>query len=262
MIIAQITDLHITEGKAVAGVDSAATLERMIDHLNGLDPRPDLVLATGDLVNLGTTAEYERLRARLDRLAMPYYVIPGNHDAREPLRAAFADHGYLPAQGFLQYELEAGELRLIGLDSFKTPNANGGELCTERLAWLEQRLERQPDRPTVIFLHHPPFLTGIAPFDADPLIGAGELAALVRRHPCIERILCGHLHRPVTRLWAGTTVCVPPSTSFQIALDLRPGKPFALAPLDPAGYLLHLWLPGNGLVTHLGTLPATESTMR
>jgi len=90
-------------------------LERAVAHLNRLAPRPDVALATGDLVERGEPEEYARLRAILDRLAMPLYVIPGNHDSREGLARAFADRGYLPTDGgFLHYTVEEWPVRLIG----------------------------------------------------------------------------------------------------------------------------------------------------
>jgi 3',5'-cyclic AMP phosphodiesterase CpdA len=95
-------------------------------------------------------------------------VIPGNHDAREPLRAAFAADGYLPADGFLQYAIEDYPVWLIALDTL-IPGAAGGLLCSERLAWLDHALASAAARPVLLMMHHPPFLTGIERMDRDGL---------------------------------------------------------------------------------------------
>ena len=58
-------------------------------------------------------------------LSMPVFVIPGNVDAREPLRQAFLADGYLPHQGFLQYAIDDYPLRLVALDTH-IPGAGGG----------------------------------------------------------------------------------------------------------------------------------------
>ena len=89
VLIAQITDTHIRpEGSLAYGrVDTSAFLARAVDHILHLDPRPDVVLGTSDLVDGGTPAEYARLRHLLSPLPMPIYLIPGNHDDREALRA-------------------------------------------------------------------------------------------------------------------------------------------------------------------------------
>jgi 3',5'-cyclic AMP phosphodiesterase CpdA len=117
-----------------------------VAEINRLDPLPDVAVVTGDLVDHGEPPEYEHLRALLAPLAMPVFVIPGNHDAREPLRAAFAADGYLPADGFLQYAIEDYPIWLIALDTL-IPGEAGGLLCSERLAWLDHALASAAARP-------------------------------------------------------------------------------------------------------------------
>src|SRR5204863_3477551 len=101
MLIAHITDTHITApGTLLMGiVDTASALERAVASLNRLDPSPDITVLTGDLVESGASEEYAHLRALLAPLRMPVFAIPGNHDAREPMREAFIGDGYLPRQG-------------------------------------------------------------------------------------------------------------------------------------------------------------------
>ncbi|NMO22528.1 phosphodiesterase [Pyxidicoccus fallax] len=251
MLLAQISDMHIgVPGSDVERrFDSATHLERAVQHLCRLEPRPDVVLCTGDLVNDGSPEEYARLAALLKPLPMPCYVIAGNHDDREHLRAAFAHQGYLPEQGFLHYVVELGPLRLIGLDT-NVPGAPGGRLCADRLAWLDARLSEAPERPTLVFMHHPPFRTGIHRVDAMGLEGSEALAAVIGRHPQVERILCGHLHRPIVKRFAGTVASTCPSTMHQVALDLElPGR-ITLVP-EPPACQLHLWSEATGLVSHL-----------
>jgi Icc protein len=249
MIIAQLSDPHIVAPGALlyGRVDTAAMLARAVAALNRLDPPPDIVVITGDLVDKGEAAEYDHLRSLLAPLAMPVFVIPGNHDARGTLRAAFGDDGYLPRDGFLQYAVEGYPVRLVALDTH-IPGEGGGELCAERLAWLDRILAAAPDRPTVVMMHHPPFLTGIERMDRAGLRGIEAFAAIVGRYPQVERILCGHLHRAIDRRFAGTVAATAPSTAHQIRLDLRSGAPLRLM-FEPPGYQLHLWCDG-GLVSH------------
>lgn len=251
MLIAQISDTHIKPAGQLAygQVDTAAFLAAAVSHLNALRPRPDLVLATGDLVDGGSAEEYLRLKAILAPLAMPVYLIPGNHDARDPLRAVFPDHRYLPAGEFLQYTLEDHPLRLIALDTL-VPGKGHGELCADRLAWLEARLG-ESDRPTVVFMHHPPFDCGIAYMDGERLrAGAEQMAAIVRRHGNVESVLCGHVHRPIQTRWAGTIASVAPSPAHQITLELDPQVPLSFI-MEPPAVALHRWHPDSGLATHL-----------
>lgn len=249
MIIAHVSDPHIVAPGALlyGRVDTASMLARAVADLNRLDPRPDIVVITGDLVDKGEPAEYEHLRRLLAPLAMPVFVIPGNHDAREPLRAAFAGDGYLPQAGFLHYVVEDWPVRLVALDTH-IPGEGGGELCAERLAWLDRTLAAAPQRPTLVMMHHPPFATGIERMDRAGLRGSDALAAVIARHPHVERILCGHLHRAIDRRFAGTVAGTAPSTAHQIRLDLRSGGPLGFV-FEPPGYQLHLWR-GGALVSH------------
>lgn len=251
MLIAQISDTHIRPEGCLAyrRVDTAAFLARAVDHLRRLVPRPDVVLATGDLVDVGLREEYEHLRRLLAPLPMPVFLIPGNHDAREPLRQVFADHAYLPRNGeFLHYVVEGYPVRLIGLDTL-VPGEVGGRLGEARLHWLDQRLAEAPERPTLIFMHHPPFRTGIARMDTVGLADADAFGAIVERHRQVEAIVCGHLHRPIHTRWRGTVVTTAPSPAHQVALDVRESGDLRWV-LEPPAVLLHLWRSGHGLVTH------------
>ena len=254
MLIAQISDMHIKpEGALAYGhVDTSAFLARALDHLLHLDPRPDVVLGTGDLVDGGTPVEYERLRHLLSPLPMPVYLIPGNHDDREALRRAFAHHPYMPREGFIQYVVEGGPLRLIAVDTL-VPGKAGGRVDGERLGWLDARLAEAPTQPTMIFMHHPPFKTAIEYMDGIGLEGADAMAEVVRRHPQVERVVCGHVHRSIQSRWAGTLAMTAPGTAHQVGLDVRHDAGLMFT-LEPPAYALHLWRPDVGLVSHVANV--------
>ena len=107
-------------------------------------------------------------------------------------------------------------------------------LCAERLAWLEDVLTSGRERPTVVFMHHPPFRTGIDHMDVIGLAAGDAFGAIIERHPQVERVLCGHLHRAIQVRWRGTLAATAPSTAHQVALDLRPGADGVFA-LEPPG---------------------------
>jgi 3',5'-cyclic-AMP phosphodiesterase len=254
MILAQVTDMHVkVPGKrAYRRVDTAGHLARAVATLNALDPQPDLVALTGDLVDFGMPEEYAHLRAILAPLRARYLLLPGNHDDRDQLRAAFPEHDYLGKTGFIQYAADHGPLRLVALDTV-IPMRGDGELCAERLAWLERALAAAPGRPTVVMMHHPPFVTGIAHMDKQGMAGREGFAAVIARHSQVERIICGHLHRSIQCRIAHTFASTCPAPCHQVALDLRPGAPSAFV-LEPPGYQLHQWIEGTGLVTHTAVI--------
>ncbi|MEM5312791.1 phosphodiesterase [Paraburkholderia sp. JHI869] len=255
MLLAQISDLHIKPPGALAyrRVDTAASLARTIARLNALTPRPDAVLMTGDLVDHGSVEEYRHLKTLLDTLEIPYWLLIGNHDAREPLREVFADRPELHEGGeFIQYAVDLGPLRVIALDSMQ-PGQSAGTLCEARLAWLAQQLDAARGKPVIVALHHPPFDCGIGHMDAIRLDdnAARALEALVAQHPNVERVLCGHVHRPMFVRFGGTIASAVPAPAHQVTLDLAPDAPSTFT-LEPPAFALHRFEPQGGIVTHHG----------
>jgi 3',5'-cyclic AMP phosphodiesterase CpdA len=258
MIVAQISDPHVVappgQGK-LAGVDTAVALERALAEIEALCGTVYMVLATGDLTNLGEPHEYEALAAILARAPGPVRLLPGNHDDRAALRAAFPDHAYLQGEdNFIQYAEDVGPLRLIALDT-TIPGRHDAELDRPRLDWLRRALDAAKDRPVLMAMHHPPFETGMTAFDALPFAGRDDLEACLRPYSNIERIVCGHLHRAVQRQFAGTSASVCPSTAFTYGMQLAPGSRFKPS-AEPPGYQIHHWTGGR-LVTHTVALPVT-----
>lgn len=252
MLIAQISDCHVRRPGDIAfgRVDTAACLERCVACVNAVSPRPDIAVITGDLVDSADPEEYRNLRRLLDRLVMPYYLIPGNHDGREGMREVFPDHSYLfERDEWIQYEIPGFALRVLMLDTL-VPGEESGMMDAPRLAWLEARLANAPQQPTMIFMHHPPFDTGVADMDRIKCQGTDDLARLLARHPQVLKISCGHVHRTIQAMWAGKPVSVAPSSAHQIALDLDTKSAPAQYVLEPSGFLLHLWREETGVVTH------------
>ncbi|MEO0621078.1 MAG: phosphodiesterase [Pseudomonadota bacterium] len=246
MLVAQITDLHMRwDDTPLSGaVVTRPYIAAAVDQVNAW--APDATLVTGDLTDIRTAEEYALLRTELDRLAAPYFVIPGNHDRREELRQAFSDHAYLPASGRIQWVIEEFPLRLIGLDSV-VPGSGYGELSEDSLNWLDKTLSADP-RPTLVAIHHPPFRTGILGMDRIMCRNGDAMADVIARHPHVERVVAGHHHRPVTVRWAGTVGQIAPSVAHQVNLDFT-DREIAEWVLEPPAILLHSW-DGEMLISH------------
>lgn len=253
VLVAQISDLHIKAPGSLAygRVDTARALERCVAALNALDPAPDFVVISGDLADTPTAAEYEYLGRLLQPLELPYAAVPGNHDSRALMRAALPKAPYAFASGALDQKIEVGGLDLLLLDS-SVQGKPHGELGEPSLQWLETTLASSTDRPALLFLHHPPFATGIWHMDRQNLHNAGELAAIVRRHPRVQLIACGHVHRATLTLFAGRPCTICPAPNHAVDLDLAQLREPSFK-VEPPALHLHTWFPGEGfgtLVTH------------
>lgn len=259
MLIAQMSDLHVTTegGLALRRFDTNAAVAAAVAHVNRLDPRPDLVVVTGDIINGPKQGEYEVAAPILDKLEIPWLPVPGNHDHRDGMRNAFGHLGLLPTDGeFLHYAYDAGPLRVLALDTQVTGQP-GGLLCGARLAWIERTLAEAPDRPTLVIMHHPPFASGIELLDTIRCEGADALAAILRRHP-IAGVLCGHNHRPISAPFAGTVAFCAPSCGFEFGLDMRPDVLLSLTN-EPPAIALHLWDERHGLRSHVSLVGPWET---
>ena len=155
MLIAQISDTHIkANGRLAYGiVDTAGMLRSCIEHIVRMPTQPDVMLLTGDLVDLGRPEEYALLQELLAPLKMPLYLVAGNHDERTALRQAFTGPGFdylAQADEFLQYAVDLGPVRLLVMDTV-VPLEGRGALCEQRLSWLDRRLaeDTRPNDPEV-----------------------------------------------------------------------------------------------------------------
>lgn len=250
MIIAQITDFHV--GRIIQTENGPIDLhDRMLDavaHIKKMNPQPDLLMVTGDLSNHGNEADYIRVREALQQLEMPIHIIPGNHDRRSVLRKVFADHTYWPQEGFVQYVLDGYPLRIIGLDTL-VDGEHYGTLCEDRLAWLAARLDEEKKRPSLIFMHHPPFTTGLCYPDQLMCRNGEAFGDIIARHPQIQAIICGHVHRDVVTFWRGVPAYVTSSATFSNGLILYPVND--VDPLfEPATCRLFQWRNGR-LTSHI-----------
>ena len=231
-MLAQLSDPHIRLD------DNAPTqaLRRAVAALEALDPIPDAVLVSGDLADSGDPREYAIAREILQELPVPVHVLPGNHDDVAALEAVF---------GPVEYEVDAGPLRLVSVDT-TIPGRDDGRIPVRRLA---ARLG--VEKPTILAMHHAPLVTGVRPMDDLGVPGEDRraLAELLAGRPHVKRIVTGHLHRTMVGAVGGVPVFVCPGTHLQLALELT-----ATAGLpsndDPPGYALHLLRDGE-VTSHL-----------
>lgn len=250
MLLAHLSDTHFT-----AGILAGPPAERgyqALTRIRALDPRPECVVITGDLVDTGEVAEYECALALLRVLPIPVHVVPGNHDHAPRMLQALAGTPYVHAAaaepGRCYYRVDYPGLRLFCCDS-SVPGRHDGELGPRQLAWLESELRRDPDVPAILAMHHHPVPSGIVAVDRIMLSDARALAEVLLSHPPLIRILIGHLHRPMATMFAGNLVISAPSTYRQVFLELGACQRGAYVD-EPAAILLHR-LEGAAAVTHL-----------
>ena len=261
MIIAQISDTHL----ALDTPDAAQRIsdfERAVADLNALDPAPDVIVHTGDVVHNGRSDEYAEAVRILSKARAPVYVLAGNKDDRANLRTALARFGYLAPEGkFIDYTIEDYAVRLIAVDTLST-SSNKGDFCAERARRLTDMIDAGTGKPIAVFAHHPPFEVMVGPerlhFETHEQME--RLRQALQHSGRVIAVFSGHVHRAaeghVGRIRASVVQC--------IATPLRKGTYPPHMKAHPV-YHLHRYDPAWGFITEtriVGMAAAMASAAR
>jgi len=255
LTIAQITDLHVTTEKDPLNQRrNEARLRQVLNTIHGLRPRPVAIIASGDLVDRGEPEEYDELKRVMADCEIPVFYALGNHDDRKTFLQVFdGPDARVDENGFVQYAVDFGPVRVVVCDTLEGPN--DGDYDPLRADWLARTLDAEPDKPTAVILHHPPIPSGIRWMDPDP-----ESEWIKRLHDVlhgrrqVKMLMCGHIHRAFSGVFAGHSLCAAPATSIQLTLDLtevdmhRPDGREILVE-EPPGFALLMAHEGH-LTTH------------
>jgi Icc protein len=242
--LAQISDTHVRADDDGA---AAAQLRRALAQAQAY--RADVILLTGDLVNDERADEYALLAEAIADPPAPLYLMPGNHDDRAGIRDAFARHTYLPREGALSFVIDEFPIRIVCVDD-TVPGETHGLLGREGADWLDEALSAGPARPTIVALHHPPFLTHDLLFDKIGLLDGGLFGSVIARHRHVVRVICGHHHRYAVGQSAHAPVIVAPSTSWTYGLALDPGQEIAPKTAEQPGWVLHAAAANGDFASH------------
>lgn len=258
--IVHISDTHLLAGNAPLGgrFDTERNLLATLAQVERLGVRPDAIVFTGDLTDLGEPDAYTRLREIVepvaDRLGAPVAWIAGNHDERPEMRRDLL--GLVASQEPLDAVWDLGGLRLIGLDT-TVPGWHHGELDEAQLDWLARELATPAPLGTVIAMHHPPIPSHVPLFDILELREQGRLADVLRGTD-VRAILAGHLHYSTHGTFAGIPVAVASATCYTMSLANPPAQVNGM----DAGQSFHLVHVYDDTITHsvvpLGDAPTAD----
>ena len=245
MIIAQISDTHI-ELDTPDAERRLVDFERTIADINALNPAPDVIVHTGDIVHNGRQDEYAQAAAILAKAKAPVYVLAGNKDGRANLRSAFSEKGYLAADSeFIDYAIEEFPVRLIAVDTLNV-NSNKGDFCSVRARRLIDLIEAESTKPIAVFAHHPPFEVPVGPeplnFETPEMMA--RLRQVLQQAGRIVAIYSGHVHRSATGHIGGIPATVMPC----IATTLRKGE-YPMQMKRRPVYHIHRFDPAWGFTT-------------
>jgi len=210
--ILQITDTHLFAGKheTLLGVNTWASFDAVLDVIAADKRHYDLIVATGDLAQDHSALAYQHFAEGIARLPAPCVWLPGNHDFQPTMFTTLAASTIAD-----QKQVLVGDhWQIVLLDSqvFGVPH---GELSEYQLEWLESVLAAEPQRHTLVLLHHHPVPSGCSWLDQHSLRNPHMLDTVLRRYPQARNLLCGHIHQELDLEWQGRRVLASPSTCVQ-----------------------------------------------
>lgn len=255
-----VTDLHICEpGRKIIGLDPAARFKQVLHAALKAHPDAAALILMGDLTHNGLKAEYDVLLDILRDVPVPVIPMLGNHDRRDAFLDVFS-HIDTDENGFVQHAADLPGHRIITLDTLDGPpfdnDHHEGRLCQDRMAWLARAMAGAGDRTPLVFMHHPPFDTGIVGMDRIKLVDGDSVLALIaaRRR---AHLFCGHVHRTISGSTHGVPWTIFKSPCHQGVIDLETDN--ASLSIDEPGAYGVLLLPPYGVIAHSEDVGAARS---
>lgn len=196
-----LSDLHVMpEGELSVTLDTGARFEQAANVIADRYGNVDFCVLAGDLADLGQPAAYRRLKAIVDRIAIPVHLTLGNHDDREAFIATFGET-YIAETGKVDKVIDIKGYRIILLDSSE-PGRVDGVLTSHQISWLKARLAEALDRPVIVIVHHNANALHIESDDIR-MSDAQDFLDALRTHPDIRQVIAGHVHLTSTATWHG-----------------------------------------------------------
>jgi len=230
-----LTDTHVVGGgKHLYGANPARRLALAVHSINAEHGDADFVIVTGDLTHWGDADAYAAFAAEIGKLAMPVHLMVGNHDDTGAFSQAFPETPR-DTNGFVQSAFDTAQGRFLLLDT-KQPGTHAGAYCDARRTWLHAQLEESTG-PVLLFMHHPPFNTGLHAMDLIGLDDTAAFHAVIAPHKHrIRHLFFGHVHRAIFGNWRGVSYSCMRGLNHQVALDLTAKEDAIAGNLEPPAY--------------------------
>ncbi|MES9941961.1 MAG: 3',5'-cyclic-AMP phosphodiesterase [Candidatus Thiodiazotropha sp. 6PLUC2] len=249
--VLQITDSHLyaDPSRCLLGINTLETFDQVLGQALQEAGRPDIILATGDLVHDASDSGYKRLLGRLKLTEIPTYCLPGNHDQPAKMKQILNQENVHCISS-----VQAKEWSLIFLDS-TIPGSDGGAISESELVLLKQLLESHPERHTLISMHHHPLPVGSRWMDTMVLERSKPFFDLILSNPQVKGVLCGHIHQTFEATHKGLKILGSPSTCVQFSA----GEDEFAIDATPPGYRWLSLQPNGEILSGISALPEIPS---
>jgi putative phosphoesterase len=179
-----ISDTHITRG----GSFNPAIFEQTLKAISEIK-NVDYIIHLGDLTHNGTYLDYEYATKCLKPLLEnnKFYIIPGNHDAKNV--------GYLLFEeifGSRTFEIDEEDIYILGLDS-SIPDMDEGRIGQRTNEKIPHIFSSKQNKLKILCFHHPVIPIPLTGRERSAIIDAGDtLEMILKSH--VDIVLNGHRH--------------------------------------------------------------------
>lgn len=242
-----MTDTHLYPEKTgkLLGVNTLESFQAVISYALE-EAKPDLLIATGDLAQVGDTATYKLFLEVVSEIYKgPVICTPGNHDLNIPFKQV------LPTE-----PVSFCGWHFIPIDTH-IDNQVGGHISDSELDTLEDMLVDKCHGPSIVFGHHPPVRVGAEWLDQHRIDNGDRLVNLMSMSGDVRGYICGHVHQAYDCNLGGFRVMTTPSTCFQFQSG---SKVFTVTGGAPGYRWLDLY-PDGSIVSSTNQLPDFELTL-
>ncbi|MBD0671579.1 metallophosphoesterase [Streptomyces sp. CBMA156] len=254
LTIAHLSDIHLGQvHRRDDGKRARRRAEQVMAYLDALPGPLDAVLVTGDLADHGLPEEYRQV-AEVLVSRHPVLICPGNHDRRSPYREVLL--GEAPGEGPVNRLHRLPGADVLMLDS-SVPGRDDGLLDDATLDWLDAELgSGSAELPALVAFHHPPVELHLPYVDPIRQFGEARLARVLRRHPRVAALFCGHSHTPAATTFAGLPLLIAPGVVSTVTLPCEGGRGIAFD--HPPMLAFHVLDGDRRLTTHYRSLPVLD----
>lgn len=179
--IAHISDTHISD----FGQFVKSSFEEGVKLLRNLEPKPNIIIHTGDLTDNGVLSEYKMAIDKMSEFDQRVIITAGNHDQKN-----FGNSIFDEFIGKLDYEVLIEEFQLLILNSAQ-PDRDEGRIGRRRTEWVMNTLKK--DKIKVLVFHHHLIPVPFAGREMNVLEDAGEILDMAIRNK-VQLVLMGHRH--------------------------------------------------------------------
>ena len=233
-LICQLSDIHFADDfeKLFNQINTAEQFKKTVNFCNNLNPQPDLYIISGDLIQ-DKPEYYKNFINIANRFQRPYYLMMGNHDVRNHLQKIITNKNLIDANGYVNFSLNDYPIKIICLDTV-IDNMDEGEITLKTMKWLENELNKDLNKPAIIFMHQPPINIGSQIFDNIKCKNGEKFLQLTKKYKNIIRIVFGHVHCKFKKKIGSQKLLSCPSASFQIPISAQSTDDLQM---DNSGYI-------------------------